>query len=82
MVNKFSIGVLTEILVRSIITTSKSFVSVIFQFVRRERNSIANSLARTTSTAEGSLRIIDVQNFHIRKLSSRDKFDEPFIRLS
>ncbi|MBA0698942.1 hypothetical protein Goari_000620, partial [Gossypium aridum] len=50
--------------VRKITTVKKCFQMVKFQFIRRERNMVANWIAKTCSRGDSELLIIDFPTFH------------------
>ncbi|MBA0602422.1 hypothetical protein Gorai_002602, partial [Gossypium raimondii] len=51
-------------LIRKITTVKKCFQMVKFQFIRREGNMVANSIAKTCSKGDSELAIIDFPTFH------------------
>lgn len=81
MINEHSIANSTKALVKSILNDSRLFDSIVFQFVNREENSMADWIAKTASTAYWLLCIIDTHDFYKRKLVSNDKFGEPIIKV-
>nr|KJB80216.1 hypothetical protein B456_013G086700 [Gossypium raimondii] len=68
-------------LIRKITTVKKCFQMVKFQFIRREGNMVANSIAKTCSKGDSELAIIDFPTFHGRKLLLADNLGDFFCKV-
>lgn len=82
MINDCLEGAPSETIVKITKDVSCQFEFVIFQFVKREGNSIADWLAQTCRSIDANLHIIDVPPFHARKLLLEDKISLPYVRIS
>lgn len=66
------------ILIRRTRATASHFDHVKFQFVNRERNKVANWIAKSFLGSVVNLCILDAPTFHVRRLLLEDKFGLPY----
>lgn len=66
-------SILSMTLVKKIKVVSRQFTTVKFQFVSRERNTVADWLTKSCPSSEVNLATNDALTFHVRKLLLKDK---------
>lgn len=72
----------SKTIIRRIKEVARQFDAVKFQFVKKEGNLLADWLARTCASVDVNLHILDVPNFHVKKLLLEDKFDLSYVRIN